>query len=88
MPPGMGLGLRLTTQAADVVRDNTAEGNGRYGIYAQGAQGNLFQTNLMLAVADLRGGHKSLTSGLVKGDDLFSLDRRRHAGAELEGVRI
>ena len=44
-----GIVLRSTIQAAgNVVGMNSAEANARYGIYSQGAQGNLFQANVML----------------------------------------
>ena len=45
-----GIQLRATTaDAGNLVQGNTAERNRRYGIYAQGAKGTLFQANTMLA---------------------------------------
>jgi nitrous oxidase accessory protein NosD len=43
---GIRLGLG---NSGNVVRTNVAEANGRYGMYAQGAVGNLFEANRMLA---------------------------------------
>jgi parallel beta-helix repeat protein len=43
---GDGIQVRVGN-SGNVLRSNVAERNGRYGIYAQGAAGNLFEANQM-----------------------------------------